>query len=99
MRQQVPASPPGSHEPAVPAQEHQPLGLRDGKLAQEGLVHEREDRRVRTDAEPIERRAMAMKARSRSSPRTACLTSYRSCSSIAGLQLVFQTLEETKGLD
>ena len=42
---------------------------------------------------------MAVKARSRSSPRTACLTSYRSCSSIAGLQLVFQTLEETKGLD
>src|SRR5438093_2986193 len=51
MRQQVPASPPGSHEPAVPAQEHQPLGLPDGKLAQERLVHEREDRRVRTDAE------------------------------------------------
>ena len=41
---------------------------------------------------------MAVKTRSRSSPRRACLTSYRRCSSIADLQLVFQTLEATKGL-
>jgi hypothetical protein len=50
--EEVAAAPAAAHEEALEVREHQPLRLADGKAAEEGLVDEREDRRVRPDAEP-----------------------------------------------
>ena len=51
VRQEVAAAPAAAHETALPAQEHQPVGLAHGQAPVQGLVHEREDRRIRPDAE------------------------------------------------
>src|SRR5439155_19306329 len=42
VRQEVPASPAAADERAVPAQEAEPLGLPDGKLPEQDLVHQGE---------------------------------------------------------